>query len=115
MSLDVGLSLDIDTGDKELMNVLLFDANVTHNLAVMADKAGIYQALWRPETLGVSCAKDIVDSLETGLKRLIEAPEYFKGFEAYNGWGKYEDFVHFVDKYLTACKSYPKAKILTSV
>jgi signal transduction histidine kinase len=32
---------------------VLFVSNITHNLNIMADKAGIYQHLWRPEEIGI--------------------------------------------------------------
>ncbi len=37
--------------DKEETNEV-YSANITHNLGEMADKAGIYYALWRPEEKG---------------------------------------------------------------
>lgn len=34
----------------------LYDANITHNLNRMADEAGIYEHVWRPEEIGVTTA-----------------------------------------------------------
>lgn len=31
----------------------VFWANITHNLGRMADEAGIYKHLWRPEEIGM--------------------------------------------------------------
>ena len=77
----------------------------------MADKAGLYEALWRPEDIGARVAEDIIDVVEVGLKDIKARPEYFKQFNASNGWGVYTDFVPFVEKYLKALKDYPKAVI----
>ncbi len=37
---------------------VVFEYNITHNLGVMADAAGIYEALWRPEEIKAIVAKD---------------------------------------------------------
>jgi hypothetical protein len=92
----------------------LYDANITHNLNKMADKAGIYDALWRPEEIGAKYAKDIIEIVEKGLADLKARPEYFEQFNSSNGWGMYEHFVPFVEKYLEACKKYPDSEILVS-
>lgn len=90
-------------------------ANITHNLTEMADKAGIYQALWNPLENGYKYAKDIVEIVEEGLNDLKERPQYFEQFNSPNGWGLYEHFVPFVEKYLDALKEYPEAIIRVSV
>jgi len=89
-------------------------ANITHNLGKMATEAGIYEALWRPEQIGKTKASEIVDLLEKGLAALKAQPEHFEKFNSPNGWGIYEHFVPFVEKYLTACKEYPNANISIS-
>ena len=92
----------------------VFDANITHNLGLMADKAGIYFALWRPEEIGKTKASEIVELLEKGLTNLKSRPEYFETFNYENGWGMYKNFVPFVEKYLEACKEFPNATIEVS-
>lgn len=92
----------------------VFDANITHNLGKMADEAGIYYALWRPEEKGFVTASDIIPILEKGLEDLKARPEYFEQFNAENGWGLYKHFVPFVEEVLNACREYPDAKISVS-
>lgn len=92
----------------------VFSANITHNLGKMADEAGIYYALWRPEEIGKTKAFEIVDLLEKGLNDLKSRPEYFEQFNSPNGWGLYKHFVPFVEKYLEACKEFPDALIEVS-
>jgi hypothetical protein len=135
MSLDVSLnrikyvSYDMETFAPE--NEELYWANITHNLGKMADKAGIYDALWRPYRLHKDYnhydiyedeiafeesitiyAKDIVKIVEKGLKKLINKPDYYAKFNSPNGWGTYENFVPWVERYLEALKQYPESKVL---
>ena len=111
MSLDVWLYTEVDTGGDEPHVVSLFDANITHNLNTMADEAGIYNELWRPEEIRAVHASDIVDAVEVGLKRLVAERERFEQLDSPGGWGTYEQFVPWVAEYLSACKEHPKAKI----
>lgn len=90
---------------------IVFDANITHNLGQMAEVAGLYRALWRPEDLGFVRARELVDPLVNGLSRLEEMPDHFRKFDPTNGWGTYETLVEFVRNYLRACTQYPDAKI----
>jgi hypothetical protein len=92
----------------------LYSANITHNLGKMAKAANIYEALWRPDEIGCTTAKDITPLLEKGLATLKSRPEYFKHYNSSNGWGMYEHFVPFVEKYLEACKENPDAIIHVS-
>ena len=112
MSLDVQLirkvHLSYDEGKTYIeKEEELYWANITHNLNKMAAEAGIYQALWRPEEINSTKAKNIIKLLEKGLKDLESRPEYFKQFNSSNGWGLYENLVPFVEKYLKACKEFP--------
>jgi hypothetical protein len=92
----------------------LYDANITHNLNQMADAAGIYQHLWRPDELGISIAGELVEPLRAGLEKLKADPAHFEQFNAPNGWGMYEHFVPFVEKYLAACIEHPTATVRVS-
>ena len=119
MSLDVYLNrkryLSYDEGKTYTEDdEQVYWANITHNLGEMADKAGIYKALWRPEEIGAKYAKDIIEIVEKGLADLKARPEYFEQFNSPNGWGMYEHFVPFVAEYLEALKEYPHAKIEVS-
>jgi hypothetical protein len=108
----------------------LYTANITHNLNVMAEQAGIYKALWRPYQLHKDyvhsedynkemafedsvtiIASDIIDIIEQGLDLLKNRPDYFSKFNAENGWGRYVYFVPFVEKYLEALKKYPDSLV----
>ena len=135
MSLDVTLRrkrfISYDEGktyteDREMV----YSANITHNLGKMAREANLYEALWRPHMLKegaenlpegdhnaeyeFECAQtikanEIIDLVEIGLKKLKDNPNYFKQFDSDNGWGVYEHFVPFVEKYLDALREFPDA------
>ena len=92
----------------------VYEDNITHNLGKMAEEAGIYKILWRPEEIGAKKAINIIVSLQIGLETLKTDPKRFKQFNAEDGWGKYENFVSFVEKYLVACKENPEAIIEVS-
>lgn len=106
MSLDVSL--------KGISGEVVYDANITHNLNTMAMEAGIYHALWRPEEIKASRAKDIIMPLTKGLLSLLKEPDVYKKYNPENGWGTYETLVDFTRLYLEACIEYPYAQILIS-
>lgn len=106
MSLDVWLTAVRPT--------TVFESNITHNLGRMAEAAGIYQHLWRPEELGIGRASELIEPLERGLAALKAEPKRFREYDAPNGWGKYEHFLPFVEKYLDACRANPDAEIAVS-
>jgi hypothetical protein len=97
---------DVDRG--------VYSANITHNLGKMADAAGIYKHLWRPEEIGIKTANELIEPLAAGVARLRADPAKFEQFNASNGWGLYEHFVPFVEEYLRACKQYPNALVSVS-
>lgn len=108
------MSLDFYLSQVQTKEVEVFDANITHNLTEMADKAGIYDALWRPDEHGYTKAGQIVPILREGLAKLKADPGYYKLFDSPNGWGRYIHFVPFVEKVLAACEEYPDADIRVS-
>ena len=106
--------MSLDFSLHEVQEVEVFDANITHNLAGMAEAAGIYKHLWRPEELGISRAAELIVPLAAGLALLEAEPERFRKFDAENGWGKYENFVPFVRDCLKACIDHPNATVSAS-
>lgn len=106
MSLDVYL--------REVRLTTIYDANITHNLNKMAEEAGIYEHLWRPEEIGVTKAQQLIAPLRAGLELMKADPARFEKHDAANGWGMYEHFVPFVEKYLAACEENPDATVEVS-
>lgn len=111
----------------------IYQASITHNCTQMAVSAGIYKALWRPaeltaapyvilEGLDVAAwerrtrvhARDLIETLTEGVRRLLYEPDHFKRLENPNGWGTYLDFVPWVRNYLNACECNPNAVVQVS-
>jgi hypothetical protein len=119
-----------------------YDRNITHNYRKMADAAGIYTTIWRPELLGNAAlahrilyhedrmevtevdklrkalpavrARQLIDALLVGLAKLKSSPTTYKVFEPTNGWGTYSRFVDFVEEYGLACTEHPNAVVEVS-
>ena len=106
MGLDVYLT-DADGNE-------VYDANITHNLGAMADAAGIYKCLWRPEEIGVTKAKQLIGPLREGLQMMVFDSAKFRVHDAPNGWGTYDTFLPWVVKYLEACIANPDADVHAS-
>lgn len=105
---------DITIEEQEFGTDDLFRYNITHNLAEMADKAGIYKELWRPEEIGITEAHQLIVPLRNGLNKLKSDRKWFETFNPDNGWGNYDLLVQFVFSYLEACCSFPDAKVEVS-
>ena len=103
MSLDVSL--------KEMRLTSIYDSNITHNLNKMAEVAGIYKHLWRPDEIGITKASQLIEPLREGLALLLSDPERFKEFDPENKWGDYDGLVDFVRSYLAACQENPNAMV----
>lgn len=89
----------------------IYDANITHNLGTMAAEAGIYTHLWRPEEIGITTAAELIEPLTKGLELMQADPDRFKKHNAPNGWGLYEHFVPWIQRYLDACIVNPTALV----
>jgi len=92
----------------------LFDRNITHNLNKMADAAGIYNCLWRPDENGITKASQCIKPLQDGLAALVADPDGFRKYDSPNGRGLYIHFVPFVTAVLMACIEYPDADVKVS-
>jgi hypothetical protein len=106
MSLDVWLT---DADGREV-----YSANITHNLNKMADEAGIYNCLWRPDEHGITHARQIIEPLALGLAQLATEKARFEQFNSPNGWGLWEHFVPWCARYLQACRDNPDALVRVS-
>jgi hypothetical protein len=106
MSLDVSLT--------KVRSTEVFWANITHNLNDMAEAAGIYKHLWLPEEIGITHAGQLIEPLEAGLKKMKADPDKYREYDSPNGWGKYDDFVPWVERYIEACKQDPDAEVSVS-
>ena len=108
------MSLDVDLMVTQPVSV--YSGNITHNLGRMADAAGLYEVLWRPDemTPPVKIARDAISFLESGLNELKSNPAKYRAMNPINGWGSYENLEETAIKYLEACRDYPDAEIAVS-
>ncbi len=111
MSLDVYLENYCDHCKRSEQ---VFEQNYTHNANKMADAAGLYACVWRPDEHGMELAEHIIELLKAGIELMKSDPERFKALEPANGWGSYDSFVPWLEKYLEACEANPKARIRVS-
>ncbi len=89
----------------------VYHNNITYNLNTMAEDAGIYGHLWRPDEIGIVTAARLIDPLEAGLVLLKSDRARFEKHNPGNGWGDYDGLCHFVESYLAACREYPTALV----
>ena len=106
MSLDVWLT---NPGGEQV-----YEANITHNLTKMAAEAGIYIYCWHPDRAGCRLACEISGPIRKALALMKADPPRFEKFNSPNGWGLYEHFVPWLERYLEALEEHPKATIETS-
>lgn len=117
MSLDVYLRTTITCPHCHLVageGNEVYEANITHNLTRMAAEAGIYKPVWRPEEVGITEASQLVEPLTKGIELMKADPDRFKAHDSPNGWGIYDDFLPWLERYLQACIDNPKATISVS-
>jgi hypothetical protein len=103
MSLDVYLT--------EYVPTEVFSSNITHNMVPMAEAAGIYEILWRPDEAGVKYAHELVLPLRKGLSILKRSPKRFERMNPANGWGSYTSFVRWLEEYIRACEEHPLSTV----
>lgn len=96
--------------DEDLTSTV-YSGNITHNLTEMADAAGLYGYLWRPDENGITTTSQLAEPLSVGLAALKSEPNKYIRFNPKNGWGSYDVLVNFVRTYLEACKRYPNATV----
>lgn len=90
--------------------------NITHNLATMASKAGLYVAMWTPERLSKDevRAEDVIDALAEGIARLVKDRVALIQLNPENGWGTYEGLLRVATQYLIACVENPELHVRAS-
>jgi hypothetical protein len=93
---------------------IVYHANITHNLGAMAKAASLYHALWRPDEMGITKARQLIPLLQAGLNLLVSDPEEYQALNPKNGWGDYEGLVKFVQDYLNACVQNPNTLVEVS-
>lgn len=92
----------------------VWEGNITHNLTAMAEAAGLYKVLWRPDENGFTKGSDCIQTLEIGIQKLLNESSKMKMHNPKNGWGDYEGLLEFAKRFLHECKEHPEATVRTS-
>ena len=100
-----------DYEESEHESDYVYDANITHNMGLMAGECGAYDIVWRPDENGITYAHQLIQPLTNALAKLKSAPVYYRQFNPQNKWGNYEALVLFLENYLEACTQYPDALV----
>jgi hypothetical protein len=80
----------------------------------MAEAAGVYGVVWRPEENGIEKAGQLIEPLWKAIKAMTADPERFKQFNPKNGWGDYWCLLAFLREVLAACEDAPDAEVNAS-
>jgi hypothetical protein len=108
------LRMSLDITLHAMRETQVFYRNITHNLTEMAEAAGIYQIVWRPDESGIEKAVQLIEPLQAALSDLRARPEHYKQYDAPNGWGRYHHFLEFIQDLLSACEKNPDARVEVS-
>lgn len=112
----------------------VFHMNITHNLTEMASHVPIsdteavidkecrnlYYLMWRPEEFFKNVIHneirliDVRRYLEEALQYLLSHEKELSKYNPENGWGHYENFVHWLPDYIRACYKWPNAIVEVS-
>jgi len=107
MGIAIWLTIKIETGN-EPYTATLYDDNITHNLAPMWRKAGVFDAIYNSDGKQAGC---IAKKLRKGLEKMKAKPEKFRRLNPVNGWGDYDGAIEFLSDLTDACEKYPNATI----
>ena len=108
------MSLDVYLTKPPTQPEEVYSANITHNLNAMAQEAGVYDCCWRPDEHGMTKAWQLIGPLKAGIAAMKADPARFRKLDAENGWGKYDDFLPWLEEYLAACEANPSADVHVS-
>ena len=114
MSLTISLIASCDLGGEKPLEIKVFTISITANLTGMAQAAGLYHCLWKPDEIHVNLAFDAIESLRAGLMRLKTSQKLYEQYDPPSGYGDYDNLMNVVEEYLKACLAYPNTFIRIS-
>ena len=106
--------MGLDIYLKEVKPSTVYSGGITNNVVPMAEKAGIYKIIWRPEESGIKIAADLIQPLEKAIQEIVNNRAAYEELNPENGWGSYESFINFVINLANACKRNPLASVTAS-
>jgi hypothetical protein len=105
------MSLDIDFVAMRAQTIGSF--NITHNMAAMAEEAGVYDCLWHGPENGYPRAADLICPVRAAITDMELRPGHYKRFNPENGWGSYDTFLSWLKRVHDMCRNNPDALIET--
>ena len=106
--------MGLDVYLKEVRPCTIWAIGITHNLTAMAEAAGLYECMWRPEEIGITLASQMVEPLELGIDALKKNKDVLETMNPENGFGSYEILLSVAQRYLAACVENPNAEVEVS-
>ncbi len=109
MSYDVDLKAKVEGLDKYVC--VSDNFNITCNVHELILQSSGWEILNNKNN---GKAEDIGKLIEKGIVELETRPEYYKKYEAKNGWGTIDSTLRFYDRLLEGCKEFPFAYVFVS-
>lgn len=106
--------MGLDVYLKETKPCTIWAIGITHNLTAMAEAAGLYECMWRPDEMCIILASQMIYPLEKGINAMIKNEVWLKTMNPENGFGNYELLLSVAQRYLAACVENPNAEVEVS-
>lgn len=106
------MGLDIEL--KEVKPCTIWAIGITHNLTAMAEAAGLYECMWRPEEISITLANQMIHPLQCGIAVMAQHKEKLKKMNPENAFGSYDILLSVAQRYLAACVENPNAEVEVS-
>ena len=103
--------MGLDVYLKEVKPCKIWAIAITHNLNTMAEAAGLYECMWRPEEMHITLASQMIHPLRCGIAVLKHDKEKLEKMNPENGYGSYDSLLRVAEKYLAACEENPNATV----
>ena len=106
--------MGLDVYLKEVKPCTIWAIGITHNLTAMAEAAGLYECMWRPDEMCITLASQMIHPLRCGIAVLKQDKEKLEKLNPENGWGSYDILLSVAQRYLAACEENPNAEVEVS-
>ena len=94
--------------------LVVYEANITHNLANMAAAAHLYIPMWKPNEYNLFKARHVLPFLKLGALYMLKHKGKLLEYNPPNGCGDYDILLECAVSYMNACKKHKKAIIEVS-
>ena len=106
--------MGLDVYLKETKPCTIWAIGITHNMTAMAEAAGLYECMWRPDEMCITLASQMIHPLRCGIAVLKREKKNLEKLNPENGWGSYDILLSVAQRYLAACEKNPNAEVEVS-